>query len=227
MPLTNRVAPTGDILALPFRGDMMGNRGVLHDADGRIVRPWNLRAWLICRTEFNGRHRTVMTPDRYTELFFLDEVHALAAGHRPCHECRRAACRTFLAKAGHRRTGTLDDALEAERLTGRRGQRRRSRKPLRHEAVAADLPEGSMVLVGRTVFALTDGGFIAWSDDDPGRYAPRLTGRPKRDAATLWATIQSEAPLTVLTPPTTRTALAAAYEPRWHASAADAERVSA
>src|SRR4051794_18491489 len=89
MPRQNRVAPSGEIIAPPERGTMMGNRGVLHDAGGRIHRPWRLRRWLLCRLEFKGRHRIVMTPSRWTELFFLDEATGLAAGHRPCCECRR------------------------------------------------------------------------------------------------------------------------------------------
>src|SRR3954453_21355004 len=94
MPRGNRVTPFGATRPAPERGTMMGNRGVLHDAEGRIRRPWRLRRWLLCRLEFNGRRRTVMTPDRWTELFFLDEATGLAAGHRPCYECRR---RRFLA----------------------------------------------------------------------------------------------------------------------------------
>src|SRR3954453_2972411 len=95
MPRQNRVTPLGEIVATPERGSMMGNRGVLHDEGGRIRRPWQVRRWLICLLEFKGRHRTVMTPNRYTELFFLDEATGLAAGHRPCAECRRARFRAF------------------------------------------------------------------------------------------------------------------------------------
>src|SRR3546814_7635859 len=90
MPVRNRVDPYGDIVAVPARGMFMGNRGILHDAEGRLgTSRWKLRAWLICRTCFRGRQRQIMSPNRYTELFFLDEATALAAGHRPCFECRR------------------------------------------------------------------------------------------------------------------------------------------
>src|SRR4029453_19608900 len=77
----------------------MGNGGRLHDPARRIVRrvAGGYRAWVTCRLEFRGRHRTVMAPNRYTELFFLDEATALAAGHRPCGECRRADFRRFKA----------------------------------------------------------------------------------------------------------------------------------
>src|SRR5579884_3965447 len=89
MPRQNRVTPFGEIITTSERGTFMGNRGVLHDAEGRIGRAWQVKRWLVCVLEFRGRHRMVMTPGRYTELFFLDEATALAAGHRPCFECRR------------------------------------------------------------------------------------------------------------------------------------------
>src|SRR5580658_8982867 len=89
MPRQNRVTPFGYLSATPERGTFMGNRGVLHDSEGTIKRPWQVKRWLICVLEFRGRKRTVMTPGHYTELFFLDEATALAAGHRPCAECRR------------------------------------------------------------------------------------------------------------------------------------------
>src|SRR6059058_719820 len=88
MPRQNRFTPFGDVIATPDRGTFMGNRGVLHDAQGRIRRAWQLKRWIVCVLEFRGRKRQVMTPGRYTELFFLDEATALAAGHRPCAECR-------------------------------------------------------------------------------------------------------------------------------------------
>src|SRR3954451_12489199 len=97
MPRQNRVTPFGEIVAVPERGTMMGNRGRLHDGEGQILRPWQVKRWLICLLEFNGRHRVVMAPDRYTELFFLDEATALAAGHRPCFECRRKSFEQFAA----------------------------------------------------------------------------------------------------------------------------------
>ncbi len=95
MPRQNRVTPFGDLIATPERGTFLGNRGVLHDDAGRIKRAWQLRRWIVCVLEFRGRKRSVMTPGRYTELFFLDEATALAAGHRPCAECRRARFLAF------------------------------------------------------------------------------------------------------------------------------------
>src|ERR1700744_4016889 len=88
MPRENRVTPLGHLIATPARGTMMGNRGVLHDDVGRIRRLWALKRWIVCVLEFRGRHRTVMSPGRYTELFFLDEATAFAGGFRPCAECR-------------------------------------------------------------------------------------------------------------------------------------------
>ena len=108
------------------RGTFMGNRGVLHDAEGRIRRAWQLRRWIVCVLEFRGRKRRVMTPGRYTELFFLDEATALAAGHRPCAECRHARFLDFCNAWGlaHRDGETsarptapeIDDRLHAERV---------------------------------------------------------------------------------------------------------------
>src|ERR1051326_3974607 len=88
MPLRNRVTPFGEIVAIPARGTLMGNRGILHDAQRNVVRDWQVRRWIACRLEFRGRHRAVMQPRHYTELFFVDEAAALADGHRPCAECR-------------------------------------------------------------------------------------------------------------------------------------------
>lgn len=95
MPKQNRVTPTGEILALPNRGEWMGNRGLLHDTNQAVRRSWRLKAWIICLLSFKERQRAVMAPGRYTELFFLDEATAMAAGHRPCAECRRADFNRF------------------------------------------------------------------------------------------------------------------------------------
>ncbi|WP_197446143.1 hypothetical protein [Tautonia plasticadhaerens] len=95
MPRRNRVTPHGEIVAVPARGTLMGNRGVFHDAKGQIRRPWALRRWILCVLAFKGRCRQVMAPGRYTELFFVDEATGLAAGHRPCAECQRARYNAF------------------------------------------------------------------------------------------------------------------------------------
>src|SRR5215212_4900162 len=96
MPRQNRVTPLGDIIAHPARGLVFGNRGCLHDDEGRIRRRFAGRAWIACRLRFKDRRRALMQPGRYTELFFLDDATALAAGHRPCAECRRDDYRRFI-----------------------------------------------------------------------------------------------------------------------------------
>ena len=94
MPLQNRVTPMGDIIADAARGTLMGNRGILHNASRQLgAARWRHRSWICCRLSFKNRRRQVMAPGRYTELFFLDEATALAAGHRPCCECRRVSSR--------------------------------------------------------------------------------------------------------------------------------------
>ena len=99
MPLQNRVTPFGDIVAIPERGLMMGNRGIIHDPASRrlLDRRWASMAWIICLCEFRGVRRKVMSGRSWTELFFLDEATALAAGHRPCFYCRRQAAEAFRA----------------------------------------------------------------------------------------------------------------------------------
>jgi hypothetical protein len=131
MPLQNRVTPFGEIVASETRETLMGNRGCLHDAHRTLSgRRWTTRAWLSCLLSFGGRRRELMRPGTYTELFFLDEATALAAGHRPCAECRREAFRRFVAgwasgagRAGERvRAADMDRAIHAERIERRRGK---------------------------------------------------------------------------------------------------------
>src|SRR5262249_11244908 len=122
MPRQNRVTPWGEIVATPERGTLMGNRGVLHDGEGRIVRPWRQKRWIACLLQFKGRKRAVMSPGRYTELFFLDEATALAAGHRPCAECLRDRFTAFRdawirgRAAGKVTAPEIDSRLHTERL---------------------------------------------------------------------------------------------------------------
>jgi hypothetical protein len=147
MPLQNRVTPAGEIIADPARGTLMGNRGILHDARRRLgTARWRHPHWISCRLAFRGRRREVMTPHRYTELFFLDEATALAAGHRPCCECRREDFREF--QASWRRAlgedasaGAIDRALHRARVEPR------TRRQIRFEAPLDDLPDGAFVLL--------------------------------------------------------------------------------
>ncbi|MGH3053779.1 MAG: hypothetical protein ACRDL7_02235 [Gaiellaceae bacterium] len=164
MPLQNRVTPLGELIATPEHGLVYGNRGRLHDDRGEIRRQWQLKRWISCRLEFRGRHRAggPMAPGRYTGLFFLDEATALAAGHRPCAECRNADYRSFLALTGASGADELDQRLHAERLgddlAGRRLHKRR----------LEELPDGAFVLldgvphlvVGDALRRWTPGGYV-------------------------------------------------------------------
>ncbi len=118
MPLQNRVTPEGEICLSPERGTLMGNRGCLHDGDRRIVAKSKRDAWVTCLLEFKERKRKLMQSGQYTELFFLDEATALAAGHRPCAECRRERYKSFLAAwpVVGARAGDVDAILKRERV---------------------------------------------------------------------------------------------------------------
>src|SRR5262249_30593666 len=125
MPLQNRVTPLGELIATCERGTFMGNRGVLHDAGGRIKRAWQLKRWIVCVLQFRGRKRTVRSPGRYTELFFLDEATALAAGHRPCAECRRERFNAFRKawRSAFTAADEIDQQLHGERIGPDRSKR--------------------------------------------------------------------------------------------------------
>lgn len=215
MPRRNRVTPWGVLVATAARGDVMGNRGVLHDAHGHIVRGHQGQRWIICRLHFKNRRREIMQPGRYTELFFLDEATALAAGHRPCAECMRArydAYRHAWARA-HPRAGceslpsapAIDAVLHAARLTANGD---------RHTGVirAADVPDGAMVcralnqpMCVEPVYLRWRGQWLRWS----------MTGYLPLDSAG----IAASEPLHVLTPQPTVDALRSGYTPCVHASA--------
>ena len=157
MPLQNRVTPLGEIIADPARGHVYGNRGCLHDAEGRIRRRYSGKLWIACRLEFKDRRRPLLRPGRYTELFFLDDATALAAGHRPCAECRREDYNRFLAQWPYpgERAPEINARLHAERLDEHRGQRH-------HDADLDALPDGT--------FIVRDGAAVA----RPRRPAPAL-----------------------------------------------------
>src|SRR5256885_3242847 len=144
MPLQNRVTPLSELVADSARGLVYGNRGCLHDAQGRIRRRYNGKRWIACRLEFRGRRRTALQqPGRYTELFFLDEATAFAAGHRPCAECRREDYNRFLGlwqalHPGHSDADSVDARLHEERVDPR------TRAHRRHEAPLDDVPDGAI-----------------------------------------------------------------------------------
>ena len=147
-PLQNRVDPYGQLIRTSARGAWMGNRGMIHNEHRQIIRPFRLKAWITCLLEFKDRHREVMTPNLYTELFFLDEATAFSAGHRPCAECRRTDFNRFKAAwvRGNplymydMRTpiGDIDEILHRERMNPN-GSKSTYRERLE------DLPEGSFI----------------------------------------------------------------------------------
>jgi hypothetical protein len=173
MPLQNRVTPLGELVAAPGRGLVYGNRGCLHDAEGRIRRRYAVKRWIACRLEFRGRRRTLLQPGRYTELFFLDEATAFAAGHRPCAECRREDYLRFGAiwrglHPGDAGADAIDARLHAERLDGR-AQRR-------HHARLESLPDGAFVLLDGGPRLVLGRELLAWSASGYGDRVPRPLG---------------------------------------------------
>jgi len=150
MPLQNRVTPFGDIIATAHRGMFTGNRGIIHDPATKTLlkRRWSTRAWLTCVCEFRGRRREVMGGRSWTELFFLDEATAFAAGHRPCFFCRREDANRFRAAwekgngASRLRADDIDAVLHRERLEGKRKRLHGLPMPL------SQLPDGAMVAAG-------------------------------------------------------------------------------
>jgi hypothetical protein len=178
MPLRNRVTPLGELVADPARGLLYGNRGCLHDADGRILRVYQVRRWIACRLEFRGRRRApLVQPGRFTELFFLDEATAFAAGHRPCAECRREDYDRFtgLWRELHAESGadTIDLRLHGERLDEQRRARRL------HDALFDDLPDGAFVLRGGMPKLVLGEALLPWSAGGYGPREPRPGGRAR------------------------------------------------
>jgi len=164
MALQNRVTPESELIADPARGLVYGNRGCLHDADGRIRRHHASRRWIACRLRFRGWHRSpLLQPGRFTELFFLDEATAFAAGHRPCALCRRDDYVRFGERfRGPSGADAMDVQLHAERMDGR---------AQRHHAAALDeLPDGAFVLRDGAPWLVRGGALLRWT---PGGYAER------------------------------------------------------
>jgi hypothetical protein len=202
MPLQNRVTPFGEIVAIPQRGMFTGNRGIIHDPTTKTLlkRRWTTKAWLVCSCEYKGRRRVVMAGRSWTELFFLDEAVALAAGHRPCFHCRREAAERFrqswvAAKGGPRPSAeTIDAILHRERIE--RGRKRVHPIP----GTLAALPDGAMVVVAGSAFIVHSGKAHRWTNEGygPAERFPHAEG--------------------LLTPPSTLMALAAGYRPALHPS---------
>jgi hypothetical protein len=204
----NRVDPTGQIHDIAARGLFTGNRGIIHDPDTKTLtsRRWTTKAWICCALDWKGRRREVMGRNApgggagWTELFFLDEVTALAAGHRPCFTCRREAATRFFAClesefGGKPRAADVDVRLHGERLAS--GARA---KPLSLIDLPG-LPDGTMIASGSSAYALRERRARPWSFEGYG--APVALSDLAR------------APLTLITPPTIVKALRAGYRPVW------------
>jgi hypothetical protein len=203
MPLQNRVTPTGDIIATAHRGMFTGNRGIIHDPATKTLlkKRWSSPAWITCVCEFRGWRRKVMGGRSWTELFFLDEATAFAAGHRPCFFCRRDDANRFRAtwEEGNRvkniRAREMDAVLHGERLE--RGKKRLHPLPM----PMRELPDGAMVQAGEESFLIVQGRALQWS----------MAGYGTADTV-----IESAL---LLTPPSALQAMSAGYRPVLHPSA--------
>ncbi len=213
MALQNRVTPSGEIIADPARGLFMGNRGILHDDARRLGKArWRHKNWITCLLDFKGRRRDVMSPHRYTELFFLDEAVALAAGHRPCAECRRGRYRAFLAawtagagQDGQPKAPELDAVLHAARVDPGTRRQRTYRTDL------AGLPDGVFIRLEALPLLVLGDRLLPWA---PGGYGAAIA-RP------------SGGPVCVLTPRPTVAAMTAGYRPELHLRTVNTENGNA
>ena len=177
MPFQNRVTPLGELIADPARGLVYGNRGCLHDEHGRIRRRFSGKRWIACRLEFRGWHRgPLMQPDRFTELFFLDEATAFAAGHRPCALCRHEDYGRFVEiwrdlHPGQVGADAIDGQLHDERVDpSTLGQRH-------HRASLGDLPDGAFVLRHEEPWIVLDKELLRWTPAGYVDRVPRPTGQ--------------------------------------------------
>lgn len=202
--MQNRVLPTGEIVAVPARGLLMGNRGCIHNVDRTLgVTRWRTKMWISCVLDWGGRKRDVMPPGRWTALFFLDEATALSAGHRPCGYCRRSDHRWF-SESWRQAQGLavrpyaweMDIQLHAERVDRRRTK-------LTRPALLRDLPDGAMVNHDGQPALVVGQALRPWSLDG---YGPVVSVRP-------------DTTLTLLTPPSIVAVLAAGYRPCIHPTA--------
>lgn len=192
MPLQNRVTPFSNIEVSPARGLFTGNRGILHNERQQLVTThWRHKAWIVCELEYKGLRRKLMQPGHWTELFFLDEATALAAGHRPCALCRRTAYKEFLRLSGRQSAKQLDEALHPQRT-------------IEQATTTFDrLPDNSFYAIQAQAYLKLAGKSLRWS-----QAGYELAGNPP-------ASLE----LQPLTPPLTRHILAQGYQPILHPSA--------
>jgi hypothetical protein len=170
--LQNRVDPFGNIIKTEARGLWMGNRGILHNHNKELQRLFKLKVWITCKLEFKGRKREVMAPNKYTELFFMDEANSFAAGHRPCFECRKDDYKKFktLWLKGNPEYGfnektsiiEIDKILHRERIN-------RDGSKIIFEASVANLPDGTFVQYEQNAFLVFNGFMYLWSPSGYGK----------------------------------------------------------
>lgn len=164
--LQNRVNPFGDIIKTPARGSFMGNRGVIHNKHKEITHAFRHKAWITCLLEFKARKRAVMTPDRWTELFFLDEATAFAAGHRPCFECRREDAKRFKScwiqgnPSYNFNMNTsikeIDEVIHSERIDDQK-------KKITYQCWSSEIPEGTFILFDADPYVFTKRRLHRWT----------------------------------------------------------------
>ena len=165
MSFQNRVAPTGELHAVSARGTLMGNRGIIHDDDGNIVRSHAHQHWVTCSLSYRRRKQTLMAPGHYTQLFFLDEVTALAAGHRPCATCRRERYKSFVdvwtqvhgaPTCGRSVPQSIDKTLHAARMSRNKGK-------VTFQAKLKELPNGTIFMSDDKPILLSEASFLEWN----------------------------------------------------------------
>jgi hypothetical protein len=198
--LQNRVDPLGNIIITPARGSLVGNRGVIHNEHKQITHPFKHKAWIACSLEFKGRKRTVMTPGRWTELFFLDEATAFAAGHRPCFECRREDAQRFKffwiqGNASYNLSMNssikeIDEVIHRERIDS-------EKKKVVHQRLSSQVPEGTFILFDADPYIVAKKRLHRWT---PFGYETSIT-------------LPQDSMMTVLTPNSIVNAFHAGYIP--------------
>lgn len=164
--LQNRVDPFGRLIKTSARGVFMGNRGVIHNEHKEITHKFKHKAWITCTLEFKGRKRTVMTPNRWTELFFLDEATAFAAGHRPCFECRKEDAKKFKScwiqgnpsydfdmKTSIKE---IDEVIHNERIDS-------NKEKVTRQRLSSDIADGTFVIVNDDPYLFNKGRLYKWT----------------------------------------------------------------
>jgi hypothetical protein len=199
--LQNRVDPRGRIITTSARGSWLGNRGVIHNEQKHIIREFKHKAWIICQLEFKGRKRVVMTPNRWTELFFLDEATALAAGHRPCFECRKEDAKRFKScwingNSLHHFTmstsiNRIDEVIHQERIDS-------WKKKVTHQRKLSDIPDGTFIRMNDHPYLLSNSRLHRWT---PFGYEDSIA-------------VPDNSMLTILTPNSIVNAIQAGYVPQ-------------